>query len=409
MIKRLILWIILVLMLASCQFSTPEPTTTPTETPLPTATFTPTLTPTVTMTSTPTPTLTPTYTPTPPYPAEGSGPEDYPSNVNPLTGLYVTDSSLLQRRPVAIKINIVPRYNRPPWGLSLADIVYDYYHNDGYTRFHAIYYGNDAELVGPIRSARMPDDILVRMYKSLFVYGSADPRVTYRLFSADYYKRLILESGPSIVCPPTDTSPLCREDPSGYDFLLAGTREIHTYAVSKGIDDSPQNLEGMYFHPTPPENGKDGTQIALHYSSDCYARWDYDPKNSLYLRYQDDQYLDQGQMEQYKPLMDRVTDQQISAANVVVLIAPHAYFQPPPAEIVEILLNGSGTAYAFRDGKAYQLIWNHPTPDGVLYLTFADGSPYPFKPGNTWFQVMGQNSLVTQPQEETWRFEFHFP
>jgi hypothetical protein len=255
----------------------------------------------------------------------------------------------------------------------------------------------------------MPDDLLIRIYKSLFAYGSADPRITYRLFSADYYKRLILESGPSITCPPTNQSPLCREDPSGYDFLLAGTKEIHAYAASKGIDDLPQTLEGMYFLPTPPAGGEAGTQIALRYSSDCYARWDFDPKTGLYMRYQDAAYLDQGQPEQYQPLMDRLTEEQISAANVVVLIVPHAYFQPPPAEIVEIMLNGSGSAYAFRDGKAYRVLWNHPTPDAPLTLTFADGSPYPFKPGNTWFQIMGQNSLVNQTQDQSWRFEFHFP
>ena len=82
----------------------------------------------------------------------GHGPTNFPANVDPLTGLVVSNPGLLDRRPIAIKVNIVPRSsNRPPWGLSYADIVYDYYHNDGYSRFHAIFYGSDAKLVGPIR------------------------------------------------------------------------------------------------------------------------------------------------------------------------------------------------------------------------------------------------------------------
>ena len=85
------------------------------------------------------------------------GPDDFPENVNPLTGLVVDNPGVLERRPVGVKINNYPRTNRPQWGLSLADIVYEFYHNNDLPRFHAIFYGNDAEQVGPIRSARLFD------------------------------------------------------------------------------------------------------------------------------------------------------------------------------------------------------------------------------------------------------------
>src|SRR4030066_392083 len=92
----------------------------------------------------PTPTLSPPSTSTPAYPPEGYGPQNFPPDVNPLTGLKLRDADLLARPPGAIKVSIVPRTSsRPPWGLSSADLVYDYYQNDGYTRFHAIFYGED--------------------------------------------------------------------------------------------------------------------------------------------------------------------------------------------------------------------------------------------------------------------------
>jgi len=376
-----------------------------TNTPLPSLTASPTIIP---PTATLTPTSPPTPTPTPSYPEEGFGPNNFPENVDPLTGLFVSDPRLLERRPVAIKVNIIPRYNRPPWGLSFADIVYDYYHNNGYTRFHAIFYGNDAELVGPIRSARFPDDLLIRMYKSIFAYGSADYRINGRLFSADYSDRLVLERGQTKLCPPTSNIPLCRQDPNGYNFLLGGTKEIHAFLESENVDDSHQNLDGMTFRLEPSGEGEPAEQVSIRYSGDSYNRWDYDPTTGHYLRFQDDVF-DQGQGEKYVPMTDRLNDQQITAANVVVLIVQHEYFQRPPAEIIEILLNGSGPAYAYRDGQVYQVIWNRPSTDSVLYLTFPDGSSYPFKPGNTWFQIVGQNSIISQPQEATWRFEFRIP
>jgi len=354
-------------------------------------------------------TLVPTPSATPIYPDEGYGPDNYPSNVNPLTGLFVDNEHFLDKRPVAIKINIVPRTaTRPPWGLTDADIVFDYYQNNGYTRFHTIFYGQDAELAGPIRSARFPDHFLIRMYKSIFAYGSADPLINERLFGAEYSDRLVLEGGGSGLCPPTDTAPLCRFDPQGYAHLLGGTQEIHAYGQNHGVIDRRQNLDGMYFNLETPSGGQAVDNVNVRYSKDSYLLWEYDETDGIYLRFQDDSF-DQGEGETFTPLIDRNNEEQISAENVVVLLMEHSYYRKPPSEIIEVLVSGSGPAYAFRDGKVYEVRWNIPAPDSVLYLTYPDGTPYPYKPGNTWYQVIGQASSITSPDDNTWRFEFMIP
>lgn len=377
----------------------PESSASPTQ-PEPTATEIP---PTTTVTATFTPTATPTY------PVEGFGPDDFPMDVNPLTGLFVANARVLDKRPVAVKINVVPRTGtRPPWGLSNADIVFDYYQNSGYTRFHTIFYGEDTELAGPIRSARFPDHFLIRMYKSIFAYGSADPLINERLFNAEYSDRLVLEGGGSKLCPPDDKAPLCRYDPQGYSFLLGGTSEIHAYAQDQGVLDNRQNLDGMYFNVESPSGGQTALNVNIRYSNDDYVLWEYDQSTEKYLRSQDDSY-DDGEGETFAPLIDRNNDDQISAENVVVLLMEHSYYRKPPAEIVEILVSGSGPAYAFRDGKMYEVRWNVPGPDRVLYLTYEDGTPFPYKPGNTWYQVVGQSSTISEPDDETWRFEFLLP
>jgi hypothetical protein len=320
----------------------------------------------------------------------------------------VADSALLERRPMAVKINIVPRSsNRPPWGLSLADIVYDYYHNAGYTRFHAIYYGQDTELAGPIRSARLLDHELIQMYKSVFAYGSADQEVNKYILNSYYSNQVVLE-GKRSICPPTNEDPLCRYEPTGYDFLLGGTAQLSAYITEKGVENGRQNLSGMSFDPTTPSSGSPASQVFLRYSGDDYRRWDYDPSAGKYLRFQDNFY-DQGEGEQYAPLTDRINDQQITADNVVILVARHLYVQQPPNEIIQINLAGSGVAYAFRDGTVYRVTWNRPAPDSVLYLTNADGTAFPFKPGNTWFMVVGESTIVEQLEDDAWRFTFKFP
>ncbi len=351
----------------------------------------------------------PTPSPTPTFPDEGFGPADFPNNVNPLTGLFVDNEHFLDKRPVAIKINIVPRTStRPPWGLTDADIVFDYYQNNGYTRFHSIFYGQDAELAGPIRSARFPDHYLIRMYKSIFAYGSADPLINERLFGAEYSDRLVLEGGGSGLCPPTDTAPLCRFDPQGYAHLLGSTQEIHAYAQNQGVVDRRQILDGMFFNLETPSGGQAVDNVSVRYSKDNYLLWEYDENSGIYLRFQDDSF-DQGEGETFAPLIDRNNDEHVFAENVVVLLMEHSYYRKPPSEIIEVLVSGSGPAYAFRDGKVYEVRWNIPAPESVLYLTYTDGTLFPYKPGKTWYQVIGQASSITSPDENTWRFEFMIP
>lgn len=327
-----------------------------------------------------------------------------PQAVNPLTGLAV-DATLLNRRPVGVKIQMFPRNQRPPSGIGSADIVYDYYQNNGMTRLHAIFYGDNAAQVGPIRSARLLDASLVRMYQSVLAFAGADKRILDKLLGADFSDRLIMEGNHN--CPP-----LCRLDPKGADLLITNTEEMTKYAKAKGVDKGKVELQGMVFQEQAPSGGQSSGQIFAHFSISAYARWDYDAANQRYLRFQDMQETGSGQGEGYTALVDRLTEAQISAANVVVLMVPHDYLYKSASgnsEIVEIKLNGSGKAYAFRDGQVYELTWNRAKNLDLFTLMFADGTPYPYKPGNTWFEVMGKNSEVQKQEGGAWRFNWKTP
>jgi hypothetical protein len=332
------------------------------------------------------------------------GPDKFPANVDPLTGQILGDTALLERRPVATKIQIFPRGQRPTWGLNNADIVFDFYQNNGLTRLHTIFYGKDTATVGPIRSARLLDVDLIKMYKSIFAFGGAEYRTRTRLFNADFADRLVVEG--YNMCPP-----LCRVDPNGYNYLVANTAELSKYADQKGIDNSRQNLDGMSFSEIAPD-GMQADQIFVRFSISAYSRWDYELANNRYLRFQDTTEAYDVASEVYDAFTDRDTGAQIAADNVIVLIVPHEFAfgtSPGPGEVVDMRLTGSGKAYAFRDGRVYQVTWNRPSNTSVISLAFPDGSPYPFKPGNTWFEIIGQSSKVEQPGQDVWRFMFQIP
>lgn len=337
--------------------------------------------------------------------AAAYGPTGFPAGVDPLTGVTVADATTLERRPVAVKIQLFPRGGRPPYGISAADIVYDYYQNFGMTRLHAIFYGNNAEKVGPIRSARLLDIDLIHMYKTVFAFGSAEQRTYSKLFNQEFANRLVVEGGAN--CPP-----LCREDPNGANSLVANTKELGNYVQTRGADNVRQNLDGMSFNPALPANGTPLGQLFVRFSISAYTHWDYDANSGRYLRFQDIQEATDLASEAYEPLVDRTTNQQIAADNVVVLIAPHQFVfgtKPGPSEVVEINLTGSGPAYALRDGQVYEVVWNRAAKENLITLTFPDGTVYPFKPGATWFEVVGKSTKIDNQTTGILRFQHAIP
>jgi hypothetical protein len=400
--------IVLSLFLASCAGATPVPGTVPpgtqlpsstqpppSETPLP-ATLTPSSEPSLTPTDTPVP-----PSPTPAYPPEGYGPDNFPADVNPLTGLKVANPALLERRPVLVKISNLPRSNRPQWGLSLADIVFEYYTEEGCTRFAAIFYGQDAEIAGPIRSGRFFDTNVVTGYKAIFVFGGAYLVEMNRFNRSEFSDRMITQL--------TRNTPLYRYDPNGFDFLIGSTALASAFITSGGVENGRQDLGGMTFKLEPPSSGQAIGQVIVRYSGSIYNRWDYDAASGTYLRFADTVDDFDINKENYKQLTDRLTGLPISAANLVVLYVPHEVYSIDSNgyKIYDIPFSGSGEGMAFRDGQAYQVRWQRGDAD-VVSLLNPDGTPFPFKPGNTWFEVLGTRSTLNQTAIP-WRFQHVMP
>ncbi|MFC1878475.1 DUF3048 domain-containing protein [Chloroflexota bacterium] len=397
MTKRFIMIVLMLTITNACvatpTIPAPEPTATLAGPIEPDATDTPIPSP-LPATETPIPTDTAAPEPTSTDTPVAYGPANFPENVSPLTGQEVADPAILNRRPLSVKVQIFPRGQRPPMGISQADIVYDYYQNTGMTRFHAIFYAKDSEQVGPIRSGRLLDTQLVSMYQSIIAFGSADRRILQRFYSSDFASRMLLEGYGK--CPP-----MCRTDPNGYNYLVTNTQEMSVFANANNIDNNRQDLSGMYYTALTPAGGQPGAQAFIRYSISAYNRWDYDSSSGRYLRFQDTTEAQNQEGETLAVMTDRNTGEQIATDNVVIIFVSHRYaFQTRPGlnEIIDILLDtgGSGEALALRDGMLYELQWHRPAKNSVLLLTYPDGTSYPLKPGNTWFQVVGKSSTREQ-------------
>jgi hypothetical protein len=362
-----------------------------------------------------TPQAVPTFTP---YPTKYVLPNDTSVQVevipsaadthiinNPLTGLPVADPSLLLRRPIAIKIGNSPDYVRPQSGLSLADVAYEYYIEWGDTRFVAVFYGNNPERVGPVRSGRYFDEHITRMYHSFLFFKGADPRELSHFRSLDISDFMIVTGFGN--CPPFFTGPYRRD---AYNNVFFNPTRWSECAERWGVDNSPQTISGGFFSESAPESALSISRIYSYYSIYNYSYWEYDSAANRYVRYQESQDMLQGRGEAYAPLTDDLTKLPITASNVVVLFVPHIFANPYDSddEVFHIDLIDYGNAYVFRDGIAIPARWNRTERDQPILLTTLDGDPIYLRPGQTFYQVMGTTSSY-QLNGSEWRFVFQTP
>ena len=326
---------------------------------------------------------------------EGPG-EAAQGAINPLTGEIVSDPSLLKRRPMLIKVSNFPRNNRPQWGLSRADIVFEHYAEGGLTRFSALFYGQDAAIVGPIRSARFIDIELVDMYGAIFAYGSADFRIRKAIADSAFADRAVTEY-------PARCPPMCRFDPVNYNHLITSTFDLQNYILSQGVDNTPPDLGGLVFGVESPGRGEHGGMLEIRYSDGNFHRWEYAEAEGSYLRSQETGAVE----EEVIPLTDALDGEQIGAENIIIVIAPHSFLSGASG-LVEIHLNVAGRAWAFRDGYGSEVEWQRDS-SGVLRFVEQNGEPYVLKPGSTWIEIVSTSTEIQTLDNGEWRLRFHIP
>ena len=328
------------------------------------------------------------------------------TNTNPLTGLTAAHPELLERRPIAVKITQYPRLVRPQSGLSLADVVYEYYIEWGVTRFIAVFYGNDAEQAGPVRSGRFFDEHIARMYQAFFVFKYADPRVYSYYEDSDLKNYLVVPSNGA--CPPFEIGSEKRDTYNNIFFNTVRFKDC--IAKRKSVDNNRPPIRSNFFSTVPPQSDLVVDQIHTQYSLDDYNYWQYLPEENRYQRYQEINSLKNNQTAAYEPLTDALTGLPIMADNVVVLYVKHRFANKfdEEDEVFHIDLYGSGIAFVFRDGVALPATWNRPQLDQPILLTSSQGVPVYLKPGVTFYQVIGETSDAWIDGTD-WHFLWHNP
>ncbi|WP_084541098.1 DUF3048 domain-containing protein [Nocardioides alkalitolerans] len=290
-------------------------------------------------------------------PGASGAPTDAGPTVWPYTGLPATDGDAT-RPLLVVKIDNT-RSSSPQVGLSHADLVVEQLVEGGEARLAVFFQTDVPDEVGPVRSMRATDIGIVPADHATIVTSGAAARTLRRIDEAgiDYVE----EGAPGFYRAAGRTSP--------YD-LFADLLEVESDLTADGgrADDYlPWGVSAAY------DEGAPATEIDAVFSTAHTTSWEL----------QDD--------GRYLPTSSFAADDDEFVADTVVAlevdVVDAGYLDPAGNPVPESLLEGSGTATVFHDGRAVEAEWSKDSPGDALELTTDDG-PLLVPPGHTWIELL---------------------
>ncbi|MFH1536377.1 MAG: DUF3048 domain-containing protein [Patescibacteria group bacterium] len=293
-----------------------------------------------------------------------------------LDGMMV-DATGANKQPVAIMIeNLASGEVRPQHGLSRALVVYEVIVEGGITRFMALFAGEDASQIGPVRSARPTYLEFASEYDALYTHAGGSPEALGAIDGLGI-KDLNALTGSRFFW--RDTSKFAPHN-------LYTSSELIGFALrDMELEDEKVQFESWKFRD--PKNLDDRTEeeknIKVIFSTPSYdVEWKYDRENNNYTR------TNGGVLQ-----VDPATNETLTAKNIVVQSVPEALSAGEKGR-VNFNVTGSGKVYVFREGEIVEGTWEKK--DRLTRTKFYDENNQEIElvRGNTWIEILPEDSSL---------------
>ena len=276
------------------------------------------------------------------------------------------------RPALAVKVENLPEA-RPQAGLNSTDVVYEEPVEGGITRFIAIFQCRSSSRVGPVRSARMTDSMVLPQYgHPVFGYAGGVSQVVHAVDAAG-----VKDENFNIAVNAYQRDPNRPEPHNVYT-----STEALWKAASKAHEGAPKPV---FQYGDLPDRSKKVGFLHLDFSSysDVYWRWNAHRQAWLRFHGTEPHTVESGQ--------------QVSATNVVVQVVKIHYngladvIGTPSPEAVTV---GSGKAYILRDGRMIVGRWVRAKAGDLTQFQARSGDTIDLAPGNTWVELFPNNLKV---------------
>lgn len=287
-----------------------------------------------------------------------------PVPVYPLTGLPVTDAAVAQRPALVVKIDNNAAA-RPQSGLNEADIVFEEI-IEVQTRFAAVFQSQAADPVGPIRSGRTQDILLLGSFNQpLFLWSGGNRNVTRAIEGSDLVDLSSLRN--DVYKAAGFYRANDRKEP--YD-LYASATAAWTLAP-EGAGPPPQQF--LYLAPGVAPAGAPAAGVDLEMDG-LAIEWRFDAPSGSYLR-----------SNGGAPHIDALSGQ-VSTSNVIIM---YVDYQPSAADArsPEAQTIGSGDLLVFTGGVLQRGTWTRNDRLAAIVLHDTAGQTIPLTPGRTFIEL----------------------
>ena len=306
---------------------------------------------------------------TPTTKASGTTAPTLAGDLAPLTGLPQPDAARRARVALVVKIDNAPK-GRPQDGLNQADVVVVEKVEDGVTRLFTIFHTNDADPVGPVRSARSTDVALVTpLNRPLFAYAG-----TNAAFQALVDAAPLTDVGFNKAADAYRRAP---GRPAPYN-LYSNTSALYGKAPADAKAPPPLFT---YRAAGQAAGGEAATGVHVEYrGKNITTRADYawDAAAGGWRRSQDG-----------TPYVDAAGNQ-VAPKNVIVQFVKYkdtGQRDRSNTVVDEAELVGEGEAWILTDGKVVKGKWTKADAGAVTSYTDANGAKVGLTPGTTWVEL----------------------
>ncbi len=290
------------------------------------------------------------------------------ATVAALTGEAIEAGSL-SRPALSAKIDNHPSA-RPQVGLDEADIVFEELVEGGLTRYVAVWHSALPAEIGPVRSVRPMDPEIVSPFGGVFAYSGGQVRFIQMMQEAPVYNAIHGQ-------PDTeDTFYRTSAKVAPHNVLVKAPELIDQHL------DLPAPERQFSYAPSVEEStavvaGSPMTSINPRFSGFSSPTWEWDGTQGTFLRFQTNGAADSAS-----------SGNQIFATNVVVLqVGIDVVEDIPTTRLVN-----QGTGWVATGGSIVEINWFKATPESPIVLTTADGDEVLLGVGNTWVELIPNES-----------------
>jgi hypothetical protein len=279
--------------------------------------------------------------------------------VAPLTGRPDPTGEAQSRPVLSVKIENTPQA-RPQAGIEAADVVWDEVVEGQITRLLAMFQSQSTEMVGPIRSVRLTDPLIVWPVGGVFAFSGG----------AKYALDAIAQAPVTLVDEANAGDAMYRDSSRRAPHNLFG-RPAALFA--KGGQPVPPPAIFRFRADGEPAPGAPATGASIGFARGYDVTYTWDAAAAGWLR-----------SSSAGPFRAR-SGAQIAPQNVVVL---KVVYTGGLGEIgAEAQLVGEGEAIVLTGGQAVTGTWARADKAEPIQLRGPDGAPIALTPGTTWVEL----------------------